>query len=72
MHRSGIAFGKGSEWVVLAIFVPWLWCILLSRPEERYQPERLAAAGYPPPLAGHGSVAATGAGTGAAQAADAD
>jgi hypothetical protein len=57
MHRSGIAFGKGTEWVVLAIFLPWLWCILLSRPEEEYHPERLTAAGYPPPRAGFGSVA---------------
>lgn len=58
MHRSGIAFGKGSEWIVLAIFLPWLWCILLSQPAEQYQPERLAAAGYPPPRAGFGSAPA--------------
>ena len=56
MHRSGIAFGKESGWVVLAVFLPWLWCILLSQPSEEYRPERLAAAGYPPPLAGYGSV----------------
>jgi hypothetical protein len=58
MHRSDIAFGKGTEWIVLAIFLPWLWCILLSQPGEQYRPERLAAAGYPPPRAGFGSVAA--------------
>ncbi len=56
MHRSGIAFGKDGSWVVLAVFLPWLWCILLSRRTEQYHPERLAAAGYPPPLAGYGSV----------------
>ncbi len=56
MHRSDIAFGKDSSWIVLAIFLPWLWCILLSRPSEEYRPERLAAAGYPPPLAGYGSA----------------
>jgi hypothetical protein len=56
MHRSNIAFGKETAWIVLAIFLPWLWCILLSRPSERYHPERLAAAGYPPPRAGYGSV----------------
>lgn len=56
MYRTDVAFGKTSEWVVLAIFLPWLWCILLSRPAERYHPERLAAAGYPPPLAGYGAV----------------
>ncbi len=58
MHRSGIAFGKSTEWIVLAIFLPWLWCILLSQPHEQYHPERLVAAGYPPPHAGIGSVAA--------------
>jgi hypothetical protein len=57
MHRSGIAFGKETGWVVLAVFLPWLWCILLSQPSEEYRPERLAAAGYPPPLAGYGSAA---------------
>jgi hypothetical protein len=57
MYRSDIAFGKSTEWVVLGIFLPWLWCILLSRPSEQYHPERLAAVGYPPPRAGTGSVA---------------
>jgi len=57
MHRSDIAFGKGTEWIVLGIFLPWLWCILLSQPAEQYHPERLTAAGYPPPRAGIGSVA---------------
>ena len=56
MHRSDIAFGKETGWIVLAIFLPWLWCILLSQPAEEYHPERLAAAGYPPPHAGYGSV----------------
>jgi hypothetical protein len=59
MHRSDIAFGKSTEWIVLGIFLPWLWCILLSQPVEQYHPERLAAAGYPPPHAGIGSVAAS-------------
>ena len=58
MHRSDIAFGKSTECVVLAIFLPWLWCILLAQPSEQYQPERLAAHGYPPPRAGYGSVPA--------------
>jgi len=57
MHRSGIAFGKDTGWLVLGIFLPWLWCILISQPSEQYHPERIAAAGYPPPLAGYGSVA---------------
>jgi len=56
MYRSDIAFRKDTAWVVLGIFLPWLWCILLSRPEETYQPELIAAAGYPPPRAGYGAV----------------
>jgi hypothetical protein len=59
MFRSDIAFGKSTEWIILGIFLPWLWCILLSQPAEQYHPERLAAAGYPPPHAGFGSVRPT-------------
>ncbi|MEO5920711.1 MAG: DUF5684 domain-containing protein [Pseudolysinimonas sp.] len=59
MHRSDIAFGKSTEWIALAILVPWLWCILLSQPTEQYHPEWLAARGYPPPHAGIGSIAAS-------------
>ncbi len=55
-HRVGISFGKGSEWVVLGVFLPWLWGILLGRPQEVYDPRRLQAYGYPPPNAGYGSV----------------
>jgi hypothetical protein len=55
MHRTGIAFRKDSAWVVLGIFLPWLWCILLARAEERYEPALLAAYGYPPPRAGFGA-----------------
>ncbi len=57
MYRTGIAFRKDSSWVVLGIFLPWLWCILLARPHEHYDPALLAAHGYPPPRAGHGAVA---------------
>jgi hypothetical protein len=57
MHRTGIAFRKDSAWVVLGVFLPWLWCILLSRPEQTYSPELITAAGYPPPRAGYGAVA---------------
>jgi hypothetical protein len=58
MYRTDIAFGKGTEWLVLGIFLPWLWCILLSQPAEQYHPERLVAAGYGPPRAGIGSMPA--------------
>lgn len=57
MYRIDIAFRKDSSWVVLGIFLPWLWCILLARREEVYEPALLAAYGYPPPRAGYGSVA---------------
>jgi Family of unknown function (DUF5684) len=56
MHRTGIAFGKDSSWVVLGIFLPFVWCFLLARPTEVYDPRRITAAGYPPPLAGFGAV----------------
>lgn len=58
MYRIDIAFRKDSSWVVLGIFLPWLWCILLARREEVYEPALLTAYGYPPPLAGYGAVAA--------------
>jgi len=51
MYRTGLAFRKSGEYVVLGIF-------LLARPEETYEPERIAAAGFPPPLAGFGSAPA--------------
>jgi hypothetical protein len=56
MHRTGIAFGKESGWLVLGIFLPWLWCILLSSRDETYDPSLIVAAGYPPPRAGIGAV----------------
>jgi hypothetical protein len=59
MHRTGLAFRKDSAWVVLGLFVPWLWCILLSRPQEHYDPALITAYGYPPPRAGFGAVART-------------
>jgi hypothetical protein len=57
-HRIGIAFGKDASWTVLAVFLPWLWAILLGREQEIYDPRRLAAFGYPPPNAGFGAYTA--------------
>ena len=51
-HRTGIAFGKDTSWVVLAIFVPFVWAFLLGRDGEVYRPELITAAGYPPPKVG--------------------
>lgn len=56
MHRTGIAFRKDSAWVVLGVFLPWLWCILISARENVYDPALITAAGYPPPRAGFGAV----------------
>lgn len=57
MWRSGIAFRKDGGFLVLGIFLPFVWAFLLARPQEQYQPELITAAGYPPPLAGYGSLA---------------
>lgn len=57
-YRIGTAFGKGGEWTVLAYFISPLWAYLLSRPAEVYRPEVYAQHGWPPPLAGYGSVPA--------------
>lgn len=57
MYRTGLAFRKDSGWVVLGIFLPFVWAYLLSRPEEKYEPELISRAGYPPPIAGFGSAA---------------
>jgi len=56
MYRIDLAFRKEPAWVVLGIFLPWLWCILLAQPREKYEPELLALYGYPPPLAGYGAA----------------
>jgi len=55
-HRIGISLGKDSAWVVLEIFFPWLWGIVLGVGPDPYDPGRLQAFGYPPPYAGHGAV----------------
>ena len=57
-YRTDIAFRKDSSWVVLAIFLPFVWAFLLGRAEERYQPELITAAGYPPPRVGFGAPSA--------------
>ncbi|NEM90453.1 DUF5684 domain-containing protein [Galbitalea soli] len=59
MYRTGIAFRKPSGWVVLGIFLPWLWCLLLAGRENVYEPSLITAAGFPPPRAGFGSVPRT-------------
>lgn len=55
-YRVGISFGKDAGWVVLGVFAPWLWGIILGSGTAPYDPRRLQAFGYPPPSAGYGSV----------------
>jgi hypothetical protein len=55
-YRSGIAFRRDGSWVVLGLFLPFVWALILGSRDSVYEPGRLAAAGYPPPLAGFGSV----------------
>ena len=55
-HRVGISFGREAGWVVLGVFLPWLWCLVIAADGSVYDPRRLQAFGYPPPYAGYGSV----------------
>ncbi len=55
MYRTGLSFRKDSSWVVLAVFLPYVWCFLLARDSERYEPEIQTAMGFPP-LAGSGAL----------------
>lgn len=55
MHRTGIAFGKDSGFLVLGILLPFVWAAILGGRDEVYRPEWIAQAGYPPPRAGFGA-----------------
>ncbi len=56
MYRTGFAFRKDAGFLVLGIFLPFVWAFILGGRDEVYQPELITARGYPPPLAGYGSV----------------
>jgi len=56
MWRTGIAFRKTGGFLVLGIFLPFVWLFMLSSRTEEYHPEFISMAGYPPPIAGYGSV----------------
>ncbi|TFB96353.1 hypothetical protein E3O51_10865 [Cryobacterium sp. MDB2-10] len=56
MYRIGIAFRKDSGMLVLGMFLPFVWAIILGGRDEQYAPELLAMHGYPPPLEGYGSA----------------
>jgi Family of unknown function (DUF5684) len=57
MWSTGKAFGKDAGMLILGIFLPFVWLFMLASKDEVYRPELIAAAGYPPPLAGYGSAA---------------
>ncbi len=57
MYRTGIAFKKDPAFLVLGIFLPFVWAFMLAGASETYEPELIAAAGQPAPLAGFGSIA---------------
>ena len=56
MYRTGIAFRRDTGFLVLGIFLPFVWAFILGGRDAVYEPQRIAAAGYPPPLAGYGSA----------------
>jgi hypothetical protein len=57
VYRTGIAFRKTGEWVVLFIFLPFVWAWLLASEKETYDPDLIRQRGYGPPLVGIGSAA---------------
>lgn len=56
MYRIGIAFRKDAGLLILGIFLPFAWALVLGRDQEVYSPELLALGGYPPPREGYGAV----------------
>lgn len=57
MHRTGIAFGKQTGFLVLGIFFPWVWVLMLGFGKDEYRPELITAAGLGAPLIGYGAGA---------------
>ena len=58
MHRTGKAFGKDTGFLVLGIFLPWVWLVILGFGRDQYRPELIAAAGLGAPYIGTGAVPA--------------
>jgi hypothetical protein len=56
MWRTGIAFRKDAGFLVLGIFLPFVWAFMLGGRTNEYHPEFISMAGFPPPIAGYGSV----------------
>jgi len=56
MWSTGKAFGKDVGMLVLGILLPVVWLFILGFGSDKYQPERIAAAGLTPPRVGFGAV----------------
>lgn len=56
MYRTGLAFRKDGGFLVLGIFFPFIWAFILGGKTTVYEPQLITAAGYPPPIAGFGSL----------------
>ena len=56
MIRTQIAFQRDSTFLILGILLPFAWAFVLGGRDSVYEPWRITAAGYPPPLVGYGSV----------------
>lgn len=55
LYRTGVAFRKDGAFVVLGIFLPFVWSLLLAREKEQYQPEVFAQRGWQGPFVGQGA-----------------
>ncbi|MGG7510515.1 DUF5684 domain-containing protein [Plantibacter sp. YIM 135249] len=55
MNRTNIAFRKDTGFLVLGIFLPVVWALILGFGQARYEPWLIAQRGYPMPLEGWGS-----------------
>ena len=56
MYRTGIAFRKDVGFFIIGLFFPFIWAFILGGKSAVYEPQLITAAGYPPPIAGYGSL----------------
>ena len=56
MYRTGLAFRKDVGFFIIGLFFPFVWAFILGGKTSVYEPQLITAAGYPPPIAGYGSV----------------
>ena len=56
MHATGKAFRLDTGFLVLGIFLPVVWLLMLGLGSRPYEPQLIAEAGLRPPLTGFGAV----------------